>query len=505
MSSLRTSDKKILEKLFRMESGYVLNFSDRTMEEFFKEEFKISVYDKKYDSDSRTRSKANRLRSIWEKEDDKTVGMTILALVDYAENESLTSDTRTIPFEIEKELLNKARDIGTGLLFSELSADYRPEVQQLKNKAQLIKDFNAFSFTSLKTNAKIYLLKVLFSHYEGIIRAYYGSGLFFLNAGIDDLNDYFKILRRRIIELLSSDGTFSEIKNGNAYARLIETITSLYSSAEFLDVAWDDSILPSIVSIREEIADKDLFENNSEIHKMNNVVSNFFVAVSKEIDTLNKFLEQKSKSFHEEGLPKTKKAFEDNFGSEKEKTVKHEHKHEHYFKNSIQEKGIRLNIKNVEDNVIKKPNKKVTLPKFPRTEWSKVSITFLDERNILLSDSKNTKPTSFEGLACEDSRNGKPDASWKFLLELSITNGQTPTLNKKEREKNKKQKQKITDILRKIFDNDTDPFEKEVGGIYKAKFNIKYNIDHSKAPAQKNRFSDSQEFFSEATQPLENE
>ena len=50
-----------------------------------------------------------------------------------------------------------------------------------------------------------------------------------------------------------------------------------------------------------------------------------------------------------------------------------------------------LNVRNIEDNVVVKNNKKrVTLPKFPRTEWSKVLITFIGERDILLSDGKNS-------------------------------------------------------------------------------------------------------------------
>ena len=38
MANLTTLDKQILEKLFQMGGGYVLNFSDRTMGEFFREE-----------------------------------------------------------------------------------------------------------------------------------------------------------------------------------------------------------------------------------------------------------------------------------------------------------------------------------------------------------------------------------------------------------------------------------------------------------------------------------
>lgn len=162
-----------------------------------------------------------------------------------------------------------------------------------------------------------------------------------------------------------------------------------------------------------------------------------------------------------------------------------------------------LNVKNIDNNFIRKNNKRITLPKFPRTDWLKVSITFLGERDILLSDGKNTKPSSFEGLGCDDGRNGRPDDNWDFFLNLTKNDGQTFPVAKKEREKKKKQKQKITDIMRKIFDNDTDPFEKETGGIYKAKFNIKYT-NNEKIP-ESGKYSDLQKVFSEMTEPIQND
>ena len=115
------------------------------------------------------------------------------------------------------------------------------------------------------------------------------------------------------------------------------------------------------------------------------------------------------------------------------------HEHTHEFKNSIQEKDIRLNIKNVDENVVVKNNKKrITLPKFPRTEWSKVSITFLDERNVLLASSKNTKPSSFEGPGCDNGRNGKPDENWNFLIKLAL--GQRSNIShKQERQRETKE------------------------------------------------------------------
>lgn len=182
-------------------------------------------------------------------------------------------------------------------------------------KAELIKDFNSTDFKALEVNKRIYLLKVLYSYYEAIIRTYYGSGLFFVSSGIDDLNDYFKVLRKRIIELIELENTFADIKKGTTFEQVVEPITSLYSSMDFLDVVWEDSTQPLLVNLREEIADKDLFENGSEIHKVPLSIANFLEAISQEIEKLEKFLSQKTKSFYKEDLPKQKEVFENTHNS----------------------------------------------------------------------------------------------------------------------------------------------------------------------------------------------
>jgi len=57
MADLTTNEKQLLEKLFQMGGGYVLNFSDRTMEEFFRDDLGIDIYHDVYNYASG--SKAN--------------------------------------------------------------------------------------------------------------------------------------------------------------------------------------------------------------------------------------------------------------------------------------------------------------------------------------------------------------------------------------------------------------------------------------------------------------
>ena len=138
------------------------------------------------------------------------------------------------------------------------------------------------------------------------------------------MNDYYKILRKRLIEVIDSDKTFSELKESSAYSAVIHPVTSLYSSAESLDGTWEDCIQPALVRLREEIADKDLFENNSEIHKADVAVSLFLGAISMEIDTMRKHLAQETKNFYG-ALPNEKAGFDNAFKKQgAEDVIKHE-------------------------------------------------------------------------------------------------------------------------------------------------------------------------------------
>jgi hypothetical protein len=72
MSNLTNSEKRKLEKLLGMASGYVLDFSNRTLAEFVADSTGLNIYDARYEYGSG--SKANRLRAFWQKEDNEVVG-----------------------------------------------------------------------------------------------------------------------------------------------------------------------------------------------------------------------------------------------------------------------------------------------------------------------------------------------------------------------------------------------------------------------------------------------
>ena len=78
MSSLVDIDKRYLEKLLEMGSGYVLDYSDATFGEFFSRH-KIDIHGPCYQSYGT--SKAKKMRAFWEREPDKIVMPVLLEML----------------------------------------------------------------------------------------------------------------------------------------------------------------------------------------------------------------------------------------------------------------------------------------------------------------------------------------------------------------------------------------------------------------------------------------
>ena len=81
MSDLSNTEKLKFERLLEMGSGYVLNFSDRTYEQFILDSTGRGIYDARYEYGSG--SKANRLRAFWNVEGNPVVGKLMGDMLDY--------------------------------------------------------------------------------------------------------------------------------------------------------------------------------------------------------------------------------------------------------------------------------------------------------------------------------------------------------------------------------------------------------------------------------------
>jgi len=80
MAELSRMEKRKLERDLGMSSGYILNFSNRTFEDFMLDTAGVEIYDQKYDFESG--SKANRMRAFWDLESDFQVAKVLEELIE---------------------------------------------------------------------------------------------------------------------------------------------------------------------------------------------------------------------------------------------------------------------------------------------------------------------------------------------------------------------------------------------------------------------------------------
>lgn len=103
MSSLTDIEKRYLEKLLGMQSGYVLDYSDATFGEFFNRH-KIDIHGSKYQTYGT--SKAKKMRTFWEREPDALVGNVLSEMLD-----SYEADCDLNNREADASVLEKSRGI----------------------------------------------------------------------------------------------------------------------------------------------------------------------------------------------------------------------------------------------------------------------------------------------------------------------------------------------------------------------------------------------------------
>lgn len=171
MAALTTTERQILEKLFQMGGGYVLNFSDRSFADFFRSDVGIDIDDPTFHSGSN--SKANRLRCFWRKADNRTVGTSILKLIEYIETQVTLGDldAQAVP----DELLIAGRGIGHSLLS-----------RQADNTS------GAATATFENGNISITLQKDIFDHVQQLL-----AGGHYFNA----VEEAYKVVRRKLREV----------------------------------------------------------------------------------------------------------------------------------------------------------------------------------------------------------------------------------------------------------------------------------------------------------------
>lgn len=155
MADLTPLEKKKLEQLFGMESGYVLNFSNRSFEEFVRDSVGLNIFDAKYDFGSG--SKANRLRAFWRKESNTIVGKLLGDLLEWAEPKGAQHEVCTlIVSRLIGSTAKSSQNAGPAGSVANTTAQHRSrELEKLKD------EFLALAIDADRARAGLALEKVL--------------------------------------------------------------------------------------------------------------------------------------------------------------------------------------------------------------------------------------------------------------------------------------------------------------------------------------------------------
>ena len=149
LSNIEAKTKLILEELFDMTSGYVMNLSSTKFSDLIYDVTRIKIYDEKYNF--RSGSKANRLRALWNIESNQNVAAINLTLLGYWEQQFRLSNPDEEKFyryynlkvDAAKQLTLLSKDTRTNFNTSILeSIKTEKDFQLLKNDIQRTLDNN---------------------------------------------------------------------------------------------------------------------------------------------------------------------------------------------------------------------------------------------------------------------------------------------------------------------------------------------------------------------------
>ena len=215
MANLTTLEKQILEKIFQMNGGYVLNFSDRTMGEFFRDDVGVDIYNQKYNYGSG--SKANRMRGLWLKADEKTVGKSVSKMLEYIENQILLDNLHRGDFPADR--IHAAKTIAEKLSGA--------KVRQVSKSQATFKN----------GNITIELQKEVFNHVQKLL-----NDKHYFNA----VEEAYKIVRQKLKEITGQEKAtdafsatnyekiFGHQSQSDAEKDFFEGVKFLHMSIQFL-------------------------------------------------------------------------------------------------------------------------------------------------------------------------------------------------------------------------------------------------------------------------------
>lgn len=131
MANMEYIERDYFEQLFEMKTGYVLDFSNRTFQEFVYEKIQVDVY-AKYTG----LSKAKMLRQIMYEFDNVTVGKLLLELMRYMQAKGMVTDENSANFK-------KCAEIGNKLIGKKVSVK-APSSPKANNPITSVLDYDKY-------------------------------------------------------------------------------------------------------------------------------------------------------------------------------------------------------------------------------------------------------------------------------------------------------------------------------------------------------------------------
>lgn len=131
MASMDYIERDYFEQLFDMSLGYVLDFTNRTFQEFVYEKIQVDVYSR-YEG----LSKAKMLRRIMSDYSDVVVGKLLLELMRYMQAKGMVTDKNSVTFK-------KCVEIGNRLIGKKVSVK-KSEKPSVSNLVALNIDYNRY-------------------------------------------------------------------------------------------------------------------------------------------------------------------------------------------------------------------------------------------------------------------------------------------------------------------------------------------------------------------------
>lgn len=253
MSTLTDSDKRYLEKIFSMRSGYVLNYSDSTFGELFKR-YHVQIHGKKYQTYGT--SKAKKMRSFWEQESDLIVGQVLSEILKSYETDCDLNDK--VP---DKTLLEKSYIIINRLLG--IKADIAP----IQSKDDfLLQEFDIPNIHNLPIEQSVVQIieKRLDEARKALCAEAYLSVIFLCGSVLEAV-----LLGAAQKQPINFNKASSSPKDSKGDTKKFHE----WSLAQFIDVACDIALLkPDIKKFSHGLRD---FRNY--IHPYEQMVSGFFL------------------------------------------------------------------------------------------------------------------------------------------------------------------------------------------------------------------------------------